>query len=411
MAHRFERDSPGRDLPSRSPLRQGPAAAGLVLSLATAAAAGCGGGPRGDVSADPAVPAFRGRVNLSIGEVAGEDAYLFTRISGIARDDGGRIFVADLQASEIRVFEPDGAFLFRIGREGEGPGELSGPCCLAFDGEGRLWVRDNGNARYSAFAPGRGDGGFVTSIPIRHGAMNLWAPVTFDRDGRLVDVGLLTDPDEVLPTTARFYRTLDGDVADTVAIANPPAEGIGLYTVDRPLEDGSARFYLWQPHGPRHLVAHGPDGAWAEATGSTYRIAWHRDGVPPITVEGPTGPGPALSEREREAAESGMRRDRERVGVRSLPFDVPDRKPPLRDLFFDVAGRLWVELNVEDGADREADVYADDGARVGRYIWPAEVRPSLPGWTGPSALLGVTVDSLGVQRVARVRFEPAAGGS
>lgn len=384
----------------RSHARPAPRAV-QVLLVAGATACGAERAP----APEPSAAIFRGRVDLTVGSAAGEDPYLFGRISGIARDASGRIFVADLQANEIRAFDSTGAFLFRIGREGEGPGELREPCCLGLDETDRLWVRDNGNARYDVFAPGEEEAEFVTSVPFRGGAMNLWAPVTFDGEGRVVDVGMRSDPGGALPATLRLHTTLDGVAEDTVAIANPPADALGLHTVDRPTDDGAARFYVWQPYAPRHLIAHGPGGAWAEALGSSYRVEWHRGDGTAITIEGPNAPGPELSERERTEAEERMASERERLGIRTLPFGVPDRKPPLRDLFFDTEGRLWVELSVRDGADREADVYTEEGTPAGRYTWPAEVRPGLPGWTGASSLLGVTVDSLGVQRAARVRFE------
>ncbi len=53
----------------------------------------------------------------------------------------------------------------------------------------------------------------------------------------------------------------------------------------------------------------------------------------------------------------------------------------------------------------EADVY-QDGVLVARYRWPGRVRAGALPWVTESALYGTTTDSLGVQRAARVRFEP-----
>ena len=73
-------------------------------------------------------------------------------------------------------------------------------------------------------------------------------------------------------------------------------------------------------------------------------------------------------------------------------------------MFFDQAGRLWVQKMAADGAAmREADVY-EGTTLAARYRWPRRIR----NWPVPrvldSTLYGVTADSLGVQRVARVRF-------
>src|SRR5690606_25249983 len=121
-----------------------------VLACALTA---CGAGPRDDDGGALDAPAdvLTASVTLEIGEAGGEAAYLFGRVFGRALDADGRIYVADGQANEVRVFAPDGAHLFTFGRAGGGPGELRRPCCLAFDRAGLLWVRDAGNARYNAY--------------------------------------------------------------------------------------------------------------------------------------------------------------------------------------------------------------------------------------------------------------------
>ena len=45
---------------------------------------------------------------VTIGEVQGEDPYVFGRVSGVVVDAAGRIHVADSQAREIRVFSEAG---------------------------------------------------------------------------------------------------------------------------------------------------------------------------------------------------------------------------------------------------------------------------------------------------------------
>ena len=56
---------------------------------------------------------------------------------------------------------------------------------------------------------------------------------------------------------------------------------------------------------------------------------------------------------------------------------------------------------------READVYAGS-ALVARYRWPRRVSVASVPWVDESVLYGTTRDSLNVQRVARVRFEPGS---
>jgi len=124
-------------------------AADRCAVVATLLFAACGAGPdagSGGATA-AAIDELAATITLEIGEVEGEEAYLFGQVSGLALDAEGRIYVADRQASEVRVFTPDGAHLFTFGRAGSGPGEMRAPCCLAFDRAGLLWLRDAGNAR------------------------------------------------------------------------------------------------------------------------------------------------------------------------------------------------------------------------------------------------------------------------
>lgn len=60
---------------------------------------------------------------LSIGAEDGAPEYLLSVVTGAIRLDDGRIVVADAGSSSIRFYGPDGRFLSRSGRQGQGPGE------------------------------------------------------------------------------------------------------------------------------------------------------------------------------------------------------------------------------------------------------------------------------------------------
>ena len=95
----------------------------------------------------------------------------------------------------------------------------------------------------------------------------------------------------------------------------------------------------------------------------------------------------------------------ERGNLDGPAFEIPERKGPVADIFFDQAGRLWVEKAAADGAEMaEADVY-EGATLVARYRWPRRVDPGSVPWATETALYGITTDELGVERAARVRFE------
>lgn len=50
---------------------------------------------------------------------------LIGRVGDITVDSLGRVYIADVQRQLINVFEPDGRFITRLGREGQGPGDFN----------------------------------------------------------------------------------------------------------------------------------------------------------------------------------------------------------------------------------------------------------------------------------------------
>lgn len=356
---------------------------------------------------DPGVPqeapTYVGTIELEIGRMDGEDPYLFSDIGDVVVDDGGRVIVADRRTSEIRVFEPNGDFAFLFGGPGEGPGEMTDPNGLQFGPDGELWVRES--VRYSVFRLDSEGAEFLRVLrslnPNHYGVID---PFTFDADGQLVAVGPVRDADDV-SLEARLRLRHDG-VVDTVVMADADRQRAGQRTERFAREGIRGVTYLHAPFGPRWIRAHANGGTWAEAVSTEYSINYHHPDGTVSVIEGPALQGPEPSPDERAGAERQMERERERAGLRAHPFSIPDHKAPLARMFFDRDGRLWVEKTGEDGAEtREADVY-EGTTLAARYRWPRRIRY----WPTPeivdSVLYGVTADSLGVQRVARVRFRP-----
>lgn len=69
--------------------------------------------------------AWRLTPDIVLGEIEGEGAAVFGSIRALQADDDGRIYVADGQANEVRIFAADGTHLRTVGRTGEGPGEFT----------------------------------------------------------------------------------------------------------------------------------------------------------------------------------------------------------------------------------------------------------------------------------------------
>ncbi|MCE2399079.1 MAG: hypothetical protein J4F34_08660 [Gemmatimonadetes bacterium] len=94
-----------------------------------------------------------------------EGPELFGGVGTARFHPNGALWIADSQAQEIRVFDPDsGAHLFTIGGLGDGPGEFRQIRFLGFDGEGNAFLYDHEHRRLSVFS---GSGEFQRSASRR----------------------------------------------------------------------------------------------------------------------------------------------------------------------------------------------------------------------------------------------------
>jgi len=80
-----------------------------------------------------------------------------------------RIFVCDEGRSRVNVYDLQGRFQNSFGKKGTGPGEFGNdPNAIRVDGDGRIYVNDQGNERLNVYGPGleflaairNADGGF-----------------------------------------------------------------------------------------------------------------------------------------------------------------------------------------------------------------------------------------------------------
>lgn len=351
-------------------------------------------------SSEAAPESLVGIVDLEIGLLDGPDAYVFGQVSGVVEDAAGRIFVADYSANEIRAFDAEGVFLFSVGREGQGPGELRGPCCLTLSPEGELWVRDGGNRRYVGYRLLDDRAEPFATLKMAHSDGWYYAPLSFAPGGGFMDTGYRYSPEGV-PELQRFHLDSSGNVLRTESINEPTSAELG--TVEK--GDRRTRLYFPQPYGPRSLVAFGPDGMWATAVSSHFSITVHEAGGTTRTITGDAAEGPPLSTEERASAERRIESYvRTGGGAPSDYPEIPSRKPPLASLMFDRAGQLWASFNTAESLPARAVVYDREAGVVGERTWPRHVNLAFPGWIGRSHALGITSDSLGVQQVVRVRF-------
>lgn len=309
---------------------------------------------------------------IRLGSLAEEGPELFGGIGGVALGSNGEIFVLDNQAAEVRVFDLQGAFLQTLGRQGQGPGELSGAAGLALDREGTVWVMNWGNARYTGFDPASGQVHNEVRSSISFHQFP-W-PGTFDEAGKLFDVALDDDrKPAVLLLDDQFLP------ADTLRLPQPSdADQISFHR-------GALRIAsMPEPFAPAPSWAPRARGGIVIGEGREYRL--HRVGFggdTSMTIELDRVPA-EVTPAEADSALAFFLQMQE-----SLGGATPNRRPSVRQtkpahgsLFIDDEDRTWVTAVRREGEAPQWDVFDADGRFVSSVDIPDPqifVRPSVRG--------------------------------
>lgn len=359
---------------------------------------------------------MRGEVELAIGAVLdGDPAYLFDGVRALARDPKGLIYVADSGSRTVRVFDHRGRHVVSFGGRGEGPGEFRVPllCGLAFDPDGRLWV--NQTISFEIFRVGAGSVSYLESFVVRDpGATPLCGNpmfagptgITVPRRGP----SILGAKDEHVQVTE------NGEVWGRVPnVHSAPDFGVWKWPVMviRSPALGTNPGAFPPPFAARVLVAHAPDGGFAQVFSPVYDIRVHGpDGTQKARVQSDR-PGPLVTEGEmREGYEElANLRDVFRSGgplelLEYTEYRIPERKPVIDRMWYDDDGRLWVCFwPAEADTMRQAHVYDADGAFLHRAEWPRGIAIWLGGLSGDVAV-GVRKVEFDVEQLVRLRFLP-----
>ncbi|MGH7709738.1 MAG: 6-bladed beta-propeller [Gemmatimonadaceae bacterium] len=152
------------------------------------------------------------RALLEIGRDAEEGPQAFVDIMGVVRLSDGRIAVANMRPSEIRVFDANGRFLNSLGRNGAGPGEFGTALFRLLRSRDTLIGVDN-SLRAQVFDP---TGKLVRSLSRARPPNAQRNPVRlgFDRNGHAI-VQALELPAAGAAPEAPIYMSLWRESPDT----------------------------------------------------------------------------------------------------------------------------------------------------------------------------------------------------
>ncbi len=106
----------------------------------------------------------------SIGVYEGDENYIFANIHDVAITPNGNLYICDWGDQCIKVYDKNGMFIRKFGREGEGPGEFRCNHRIEIDAENRLYIMDIiYNRRISIFDT---TGNFINSLQLPSNTMN-----------------------------------------------------------------------------------------------------------------------------------------------------------------------------------------------------------------------------------------------
>jgi len=362
---------------------------------------------------------------VSIGALSGPEEYIFGRIVSLARGADGTFYVMDGQVPALRVYDPDGTYRTTFGGPGEGPGEYKQPDGgLNVLSDGRIVLRDPGNARIQVFSP---QGESLDTWRIRGGFFTSRRMIV-DRQDRSHATILLDPEASVSDWEMGLVQLLpDGSSGDTLRIPDTPWEEPTIEATGTD-EDGnpSGMSVNWVPFGPVETALLTPSGYFIHAISTDYTLDLLKNDDAPVRIRKEYTPVPVAE---------GERSEEEAQAIRNMKYTdpnwrwngppIPDVKPPFSRFYPGEDGTVWVMLHQQgkkvedpyfDATDPDAvpdewkepilfDVFEEDGTYLGAVRAPDGLRTYPEPIFSRDWVLGTVQDELDVQSVVLFRVQ------
>ncbi|MEX1212762.1 MAG: 6-bladed beta-propeller [Balneolaceae bacterium] len=266
---------------------------------------------------------------VRIGQLEGENEYVFGSIGRISIGGNGEMFVADPQVPVIRMYDREGNFIRNIGGEGRGPGEYSRISGMRTFPDGRLAVWDVNNQRVNVYSR---DGDYVENYTVNstlHSADNF-------------EVG--HDGNFYVKTALDFFRDISKFKLAWLRIS---PEGEITDTLKVPFDEVNREqsFVLFTASGRAHAFINRPinklstKGNLITGKNDQYVFQINQPDSFSLYIERDFASVQVKPE-EKEQWEDWINY----FGVNN---NVPEIKPPVKDITTDSQGRIWVKRYVE----------------------------------------------------------------
>lgn len=357
----------------------------------------------------------------SVVEGEHETADSLGKLTGIAMDANGTVYVSDFAEHKIWVFDARGRSQRAIGRQGQGPGEFQSPTGIAIGPDSRLYVRDQSHvSRFIRDAATARLSRFETRY--NGGAMNDWTSTLasrFDAQGRLYYPNFnLMDRSRQMGQWWVFAAS--GQRVDSIAV--PVIENVPPGWASVRLSANSGRLLPGLNHVPfagmpswdvtprgTVIYASGQEYLIREVDRSGRLVREFRRTTPPLRI-------PAA---ERRDSLTALRRRVDsiahipRAQVSGVPDEVwamrlPETYAPILEVFAAPDGLVWVRRWVPNGHRRSVfDVFEADGRFKTVVELPAHLLPGITPVLWLDAVAGIGSDpetgAMTVLRFGRAR--------
>jgi hypothetical protein len=285
---------------------------------------------------------------LQIGELDGDEPYVFSSIGGAARLSDGSIVVADGRSRQLRFFDSAGEHVRTIGRLGAGPGEFQIIAALLPLVGDSLLVVDPASRRISI---AHATAGVVRSLRMPD-SLTVFRPLG------------LAGEQSVFGYSALVESGVSGG-RDSLDVWELRLDGTGGRRIARLA--GQSREYA-RGFGPMPAIALTTDGFWY-GSGDTYEFRHHTldatleriTRMPHTPVAVPPEMIAAVQEQQAEAAS--------RFGPTVPDLPVPDYLPPFAGAITDTEGNLWV-WPMGTGREPVWSVLSPEGHYLGDVVPP-----------------------------------------
>jgi hypothetical protein len=335
-----------------------------------------------------------GSPSVSIGDV---DSVELNDVVGAVRLSDERIVIADGGGAAVLYFSPNGAYLGKVGRQGDGPAEFRTLQAIGKASGDTVWAYDFSHHRITFIAP---DATVVREISLR--------PLP----GVALAVGVLPEGDIIVgeswSTSRVAYATEPGLNREPVAYLRYSAAGeledtIGMFLGREVLlsqENGRA---VMSAAPLARTAVHAVSGSWIaigeqvrheirffETSGTLKRIMRWEGSDPGVNSD-----LEAAWRRARLA--SAAAEDRASIARQMDEQPMPAQRPAFGRIIATEAGELWVAEYAFDNETSVAwAVFDPNHAWRGSVAMPRRFQPYA---AGAEWVLGVSEDELDVQRV------------